>query len=364
MKRDNKLKIKAFFIAFFYAFVLVAVGKPYFDIPSKDLEKAFLDESSKYLVPNQNIRDYFTFIRQLGGGKSGAGIFEISPKASPGERRIFKLLSEIKDSSNIWTDTGFREIYFSKRLSELQNNKYLPENLKANIFFPTFYGFGITDSANPFQPFQKATPTQKFPFYLMEKLDGMSFVDFAVKPDEARAKLSYDLSSAPKGAIFSILFQVTLALYNAYKEFQFVHLDAHPGNIFLLNSPTDLIINVNGVKIKLVGPKIKIIDFDQSEIEGAHPSHRGIYSYRPYLGGDWDVYKAENKNILPPVGLALKAYQSSKNSDVRIINFLIHAFKERFKKEANFDVSNQYFYTLDDLIQFFANNAHKFGLTI
>lgn len=329
-----------------------------FDQGSESLELSLSKDQNRFVVSPKTIQEEYTFEKSLSGGKSGSGIFVVTPKKESSQR-IFKTLSPIKNPNDVWQDIGFREIYFSKRLSELKNNKYLPAEIKASDFFPKFYGFGITLAQNPFKPEGKE---QKIPFYIMEKLDGQSLADFALKPDEAKAMFSFNLKTAPIQVIFSILFQITLALESAYQEFAFIHLDAHPGNIFLTTTPIDFPININGQSIKLVGPKVKIIDFDQGEIEKIHPSPRQLYIYRPYLGQEFNVYKAENQNYLWPLTMAFKTYTSSKNSDVRMINFLIQTFKNRFQKEAGLDVDGKYFYSLSDLISFFAQNAHKFGL--
>lgn len=347
------------FIIFFYQFCSFwAVADPSsFDQDSPTLELSLSKNQDRLVVLPKTIQENYTFQKSLSGGKSGSGIFVVSPKNESGER-ILKTLSPIKNPENIWKDIGFREIYFSKRLSELKTNKYLPPEIKASDFFPKFYGFGITIAQNPFKPEGKE---QRIPFYIMEKLDGQSLADFALKPEEAKAMFSYSLKTAPISVIFSILFQITLALESAYEEFAFIHLDAHPGNIFLTSTPINYPINVDGQSIKLVGPKVKIIDFDQGEIEKIHPSPRQLYIYRPYLGQEFNVYKAENQNYLWPLTMAFKTYTASKNSDVRMVNFLIQTFKNRFQ-EAGLNVDGKYFNTLRDIIAFFAQNAYKFGL--
>lgn len=331
-----------------------------FSLPTSELEGAFR-ESQKYFASQEDITNRYKLETALTGGLSGASIFLVSLKSKNNELRVLKTLRELNKAPNIWQDISFREIYFSRLLGESKGQKFLTHGMLASDFFPVFYGFGISNTFNPFN--QTSKIALKIPFYVMENIHGMSLAEFATKPDEARKKFGYALTDAPKGALFSILFQMTVALLNVYEEFSFVHLDNHPGNIFLTTTPADtMVFTSNGETIHLVGPRIKIIDFDQSELEGIHPSPRGRYQYRPKVGREFDVYKAENNTSIPPLPMALRAYKNSKNTDVRMINFLIHTFKNRFKNEAGVDVSGKYFYSLEALATFFASNAKNFGL--
>jgi hypothetical protein len=330
-----------------------------FFLPAIKLENAF-QKQDDFIVSNNLIKEHFRLVKPISGGLSGSAIFLVCEKENFNEFRILKTMKEINDKDSIWKNIGFREIYFSKRLSELKNDKFLPPGMSASIFFPKFYSFGITNSLNPFQPDDKK---QNIPFYVMERINGISFSDFATLPDQAKKILGYNLETVEKGVIFSILLQVSVALFNAYNEFEFVHLDTHPGNIFISTTPADgIVIEALGIKINLKGPLVKIIDFDQSEIEGVHPSPRPIYGYRPKVGKEFDVYRAENKTFYPPLKLALKVFSKSHNTDVRMMNFLIHTFKNRFLKESGVNVHKKYYNNLEEIIMFFALNARKFGL--
>ncbi|MCA9508238.1 MAG: hypothetical protein KC505_07460 [Myxococcales bacterium] len=309
---------------------------------------------------SKDLRQIFEQKREIGGGKSGAKILLLETKGDVHYSLILKTLHPIKNDKDLWSNIAFREIYFSKMLSQLRSKKFLPADMSAADFFPDFFGFGTTDSLDPFSPGSKSTD-KKIPFYLMEKLEGMTLYDFAINAKEAKEKFGYNLKEMEVKKIFSIILQMAVALQNAYKETGFIHLDAHPGNIFLTTKKMDgIIFSGFGREISLVGPKVKIIDFDQSEtLNKATP--RPQYKLRPILGRGKKLYEAEGGSSLKFSLINLKAIATSENTDVRMLNVLFHTFDDRFKN-ASGKINIDYFAsTISEFIEFLFKIAPEVG---
>lgn len=336
--------------------------KIFFDLPANKLEEAF-SHSNMYKIPSTLLEENYRYDNDLSGGLSGSKILLISritKKNDDENKQILKVLTEISRGENLWETKGFREVYFAKRLSELQSTDFLPSGMKSNEFFPRFFGFGLVGHVNPFAN-QRYQSDKSFPSYLMEYLHGMSLVDFAKNPRDATNLFGYNLKTAPRGIMFSILFQITVALINADKEIGFSHLDIHPGNIILLAKPLDnAIFTYQGKKIPLIGPKVKILDFDQSELKHARPTPRPIYGYRPVIGKELDLYEAEHPDEIGiPALYVLKSFAQSENTDIRALNFLFYTFKERFEREGKFEIKKDFYNSLDELLRVLGENAGR-----
>lgn len=336
----------------------------------KDFEKAFSKKEgqiSSYAQINARYKLEDTF-----SGKSGSYIYAVSLRAQPKEQRVFKVLYAISPGQKVWDHFGFKEIYFSKRLSELgahgQKSAMMPPGTSASIFFPKFYGFGFTHSTNPFKD-QIISP-HVYPYYVMERISGLALQDFALRPDKAREILGYSIDNAPEGVIFSILFQLSLALLNAELEFGFKHNDPHPKNIFLSTTPINLIVDAYDTHLRLEGPLLKILDFDQGEIPGkAATPWRGLKNVGRQLplvgriGEEEAFFDAVNPQARLGTWtiVSTKCRNNSPNIDMYMANLLIHTFENYFL-DHGIDVSDKYFKTHGALLNFLRLNAYKLGL--
>lgn len=334
----------------------------------EEFEEAFKNKE-KYLASNEQINERYK-LEDTFKGASGSFIYDVSLRSAPKERRVFKILYEI-NSPNLWDHFGFKEIYFSKMLSELGKGStkgaLLPPGKTASMFFPHFYAFGFTNSTNPFEN-PDAGSKKFYPYYVMERIIGLPLQDFALKPELAQKMLGYRIDSAPKSVIFSILFQISLALLNAHLEFEFLHNDIHPKNIFLSTTPLNMTVDAYDTDVKLEGPLVKIIDFDQGEVPAHVPTTwRASKNFGRKLFGKIGEERAFYDAVNPNApwgswrGITSKSFSKSPSIDMYIMNILIHTFKDYFL-EHGIDVTDQYFTTHTGILNFLRLNAYKLGL--
>jgi serine/threonine protein kinase len=328
-----------------------------FPITFKGLKQVFFDKN-RYLVSNKKIKKHFVLNKKI-AGKSDSYVYFVTPRNYPDVKRIFKVLP-LLSTSNILDDIAYKEIYFSARLSNLEENKYLPPDKKSSVFFPKYYGMGFVENADPFR---EDNGSHYFPFYIIEEINGLTLMDFVMKPNNAKKLLGYDYNNASPNIIFSILLQLGIALYNANMNFGFIHNDLHPGNIILSSVPLDMDFKITTNYLKPIGPLIRIIDFDQGE----DPMHQAVLerSFKTWgrqvlgiIGPSEEFYKKINPNKSWRK-LVFNCYFKSPNMDMFMLNLLLHTFETKLAARG-LSIKDKYFDNLKSYIEYLGSNASKF----
>ena len=185
-------------------------------------------------IKSKNIGDVFEkyvgsrnpVLKLVGGGKSGANVYFIENK-----NFVFKTYSEKI------VHKGKREISIACHLGFGQNR------VEGS---PVVYDFGrIQYCGKPLL------------YLLSEKVKGKELM-----------KTDLILMKKTKGYkyLLAVMFKILYFLYSATKKLNgFLHNDLHPGNIFVntnVEETKDYVIE--GMKFKVSGPKITVIDFDLS----------------------------------------------------------------------------------------------------
>lgn len=326
-----------------------------FQLSASEVESAFADKN-KYLARTEDINRRFSLVKQF-SGKSDSFIYEVV--CNNKLNNIFKVLPP-SDSLSLHDNIAFKELFFVYQLSSLKSKKYISGNQNASIFFPKISGMGFVKSSNPFEEIDKQ---EYYPFYVMEKINGITLLDLVMQPELAKSILGYDYYSADPRIFYYILLQLSIAMLNANSEIGFIHNDLHPSNILLSTEKVPMDFQVGNTKIKTAGPLIKIIDFDQGEIPSLRPTNRRVFKtwgrkILGVIGPSKDFYKAINPQGNWQV-LTFSCYNSSPNMDLFMLNILIHCFSAKLL-ENGVDIDSKYFSSLQSFIDYLVANEAFF----
>jgi hypothetical protein len=285
-------------------------------------------------ISSSQLRTIYKFEKELAGSLSGSKVFIVTPSNNFSFKIILKTLSDVFFSAG----DNFNEVLLMCKNAAITSSYYLPDTIKAGIFFPTLYDIGMIDSINPFALTPTISPSP-VPYFTMELIEGMALIDFVEQAEEAKTIFGFNLETAAKDFLKGILLQLSIALLNADKSFGFRHTDLHPGNLMISTKQITISTTINNKAIYYNGPLIKIIDFGSGYDKDHEPmvikklahsllkerEERLIEHERPKASTvEIFAYKQRMKANLA---------QYMFERDIRSINFYLQVFKKRLKKQ-------------------------------
>lgn len=308
-------------------------------------------------VSNADINKRYILKKDLrGASKSGAFPSLVLDK----DDNIFKFLKIFPFIQPGWNvaqvvaNEGYLEIVQTCRLGELKSHENLPADIDASIFFVGVYETAFSKSLDPFKP-EPEVADSYFPYMLTEAIDNITLTDLAKNKDS----LGFNLYSAPKMVLESILLQIIVALKNAYVVWQFIHYDLHTGNILLSkNEKANFSIISDNKHMKLEGPLIKIIDAGLGESKDLKQT--GLkFAYikkRTFILELEDFIQAVSGNI--SYATKTKIYFNSTNQDIYMFNLILNSLKTILKARGSPLPEPGYCVDYDDCIRMMSTWWH------
>jgi hypothetical protein len=311
----------------------------------------------KATISAKTLKNRFSLKKDLRGeSKSGAFPSLVTSKEDNKIKflKIFPKVKKGQSGRDIVKDQSYLEIYQTCRLSKLNLSANLPNDLHSSKFFVDVYEVGFLKTDDPFV---KADQENDFlyPYILSEAVDNITLTKFVTEPREANTNIGFDLDSAPKMVLESILMQIIVALKNPHLAWQLTHHDIHTGNILLSKQDkADFIVDFEGKKMQLVGPLVKIIDFGLGESEGF--TQKGSLNFNVWIKKRPFINELEEfiKGVLGDdkiswwtrrrIGLA------SINQDIYMFNLILRALKPRLNRRGSLVPDKKYCKDYDDCI--------------
>lgn len=316
-------------------------------------------EPENFILSAQEFKQRFTLKKDLRGvSKSGAFPSIVLSKTDNTIKflKIFPKITKGLKSAYITEDPGYLEIFQSCRLAQLNLTANLPHDVEARRFFVDVYEIGFLKTDDPF--IKADQDGGYYPYLLGEAIDAVTLTKFATEPSEVAKpdNIGFDLDTAPKMVLESILLQIIVALKNPYLAWRLVHNDLHTGNILISkHEKADFTIDFEGKKMKLAGPLVKIIDFGLGESEGFLQKNTFNFSLwiknRPVIKELEEFIRAVGHGKGISLFSRLKIGRTSINQDIYMFNLILSALQSKLNSRGSHLENGRYCSDYDDCIK-------------
>jgi hypothetical protein len=274
---------------------------------SHDCKKEILDNYTRVVSKNGVLSPYKIVKRQL-VGKGPVGLYVLSPRplVSDSIKSVLQIYPQFTD----WeTDPGTRNIYYSSMLSKSATGEFISTS-----------SYGLLADR-----FERDAP--RYPYIFTKYLVGESLQEI-------------DLLQWTWVEMVQLIFQMVSSLCEFSKiNKAFVHGNLHPGNIFILNTPSaeskiyDLDVSKDRT-IKVYPLSIQIMDFELST-DSMFPDGIPNYKEPSLLGIPSKLIQMVSQyigtgNAFEVINIVNTFYDRNrihKNPDMKVINIYIALFQ-------------------------------------